>query len=312
MNWYKGNVHCHSSNSDGQLSPADTGKYYKAIGYDFLGLSDHHILTAPGTYETADGLIGIPCSEFGGVRRADVLGLWVDRANERFYPENFDENSPISEVYQATVDRVISANGIPVLCHPFWHWTFNYEQIKNVTGWNHFELCNASPDCNSMPTPGFSPADELWDNLLSNGRRVYGIATDDAHVYSKPYQPMSPHGGRGYIMAKAPTLDSNALRQAFKNGHFYASTGAELDEYLLNKKSLKLSLNIQCEQIATFDFFGHKGEQLLQEVGTVAEYKFRGDEVYVRVRIGTTSGTWLWTQPIFLDSLDEAMRWINS
>ena len=113
-------------------------------------------------------------------------------------------------------------------------------------------------------------------------------------------------------MIKAPSLNRRTLRQAFETGHFYSSTGAELEEYSLSSNSLKLSINVLCEQVATFEFFGNTGKLLYREVGTSSEYKFKGDEMYVRVRIGTTSGTWLWTQPIFLDTITDQMEWINS
>ena len=34
-NWYKGNLHCHTTDSDGSLTPAEVVQYYKKEGYDF-------------------------------------------------------------------------------------------------------------------------------------------------------------------------------------------------------------------------------------------------------------------------------------
>jgi predicted metal-dependent phosphoesterase TrpH len=38
--WYKGNLHTHTNNSDGVLSPAQMAEQYRAAGYDFLCITD--------------------------------------------------------------------------------------------------------------------------------------------------------------------------------------------------------------------------------------------------------------------------------
>ena len=38
--WYKGNLHTHTTRSDGKLSPDDTKRFYRSQGYDFLALTD--------------------------------------------------------------------------------------------------------------------------------------------------------------------------------------------------------------------------------------------------------------------------------
>ena len=39
--WVKGNLHCHTTNSDGRVAPQERLDQYVAQGYDFLCLSDH-------------------------------------------------------------------------------------------------------------------------------------------------------------------------------------------------------------------------------------------------------------------------------
>ncbi|MYD95309.1 MAG: hypothetical protein F4Y02_16835, partial [Chloroflexi bacterium] len=43
--WYRGNLHAHSTNSDGAKSPADAVAWYRDAGYDFMALSDHHVVS---------------------------------------------------------------------------------------------------------------------------------------------------------------------------------------------------------------------------------------------------------------------------
>lgn len=312
MRYFKGNTHCHSTNSDGEFNPTEVSEYYKSIDYDFLSITDHFHLTRPKEYSQSSKITPIPGAEFGGARRADTVGLWVDRACDRLYDEDFPEDGPISDIYQANINHITNAGGVPILCHPFWHWTFDYETIKTVTNWKHFELCNASPDCNAIPIPGYAPAEEMWDKLLSSGQRVFGVASDDAHKYTAPFTPVKALGGRGFIMLKADNLNSVALRKAFEEGHFYSSTGVKLKTYSLTEQIIKVEADItKDEEVCSFEFFGLNGERLSHSIGSDAEYKFRGDEVYVRIRIATTTGHWLWTQAVFLDDLTAQMSWIN-
>lgn len=39
--FWRGNLHTHSNESDGALSPAETVRIYQDAGYDFLALTDH-------------------------------------------------------------------------------------------------------------------------------------------------------------------------------------------------------------------------------------------------------------------------------
>ena len=40
--WYKGNIHTHTTESDGDASPERVVSWYRRHGYDFLVLSDHN------------------------------------------------------------------------------------------------------------------------------------------------------------------------------------------------------------------------------------------------------------------------------
>ena len=41
LNFYKGNMHCHSTLSDGKLSPSEIKDAYKKNGYSFIAITDH-------------------------------------------------------------------------------------------------------------------------------------------------------------------------------------------------------------------------------------------------------------------------------
>jgi len=61
-NWYKGNLHTHTTNSDGELSPDEVCRAYKKAGYDFLCITDHNRITKT---DGVEGLTLIPGAEMG-------------------------------------------------------------------------------------------------------------------------------------------------------------------------------------------------------------------------------------------------------
>ena len=40
-NWYKGNLHMHTTVSDGALDPVEAINIYREAGYDFIAITDH-------------------------------------------------------------------------------------------------------------------------------------------------------------------------------------------------------------------------------------------------------------------------------
>ena len=55
--FYKGNIHTHTTKSDGDEDPIKVTSWYKEHGYDFLVLTDHShrtILDHGNTTETTD------------------------------------------------------------------------------------------------------------------------------------------------------------------------------------------------------------------------------------------------------------------
>ena len=70
--WLKGNLHSHTTNSDGQPSPQDRLNGYVEQGYDFLCLSDHYKITPVDSVQAPDGFVLVqgaelhPDNPFGG------------------------------------------------------------------------------------------------------------------------------------------------------------------------------------------------------------------------------------------------------
>ena len=54
--WFKGNLHTHTTESDGKLSPEECYALYKSKGYDFLARTDHWKVSDAGAYEAWNGI----------------------------------------------------------------------------------------------------------------------------------------------------------------------------------------------------------------------------------------------------------------
>ncbi len=326
MPWYKGNLHCHSTKSDGRSAPDCVAKYYKEIGYDFLGISDHNKYTPIETYAEDAGILGIPCCEYTGQENCHVVAagvtenvapdlgskdIWERGKPDITLAEKISGNENMKKVLilQDGINKTLLAGGVPIICHPFWRWTYSSKEVMQLENCTHFEICNASPDCNSFPLPGKSYADEMWDKLLSAGLRIIGIASDDAHLHEGVYHTRAAVGGTGYNMVKASSLTKENILSAIKQGHCYATTGIILSGYKVFADKIMIEVDVQQEEKTQIQFFGQDGVELQSEYGSVSEYRFNGDEKYVRCRIASTAGVWAWTQPVFMDDIRSAIEW---
>ena len=313
MPWYKGNLHCHSTNSDGRSSPLDVARYYRDIGMDFVTLSDHNVLTPVTEYAGAlsPECIGIPCCEYTGNRNAHVVAVDVDSTVQ---PGDDLRDAEVPAILQDGVDKTLAAGGVPVLCHPCWNWTFDDETILRLTGVKHFEVFNAAPDCNSYPSGERSAPEAIWDDVLSAGQRIFGVATDDAHQHGSAREggrPLNhlPLGGRGWVAVKASELSRRAIRSAFESGHFYASTGVELAHYRVTAAAMTIRVRPWSHERVTTEFIGLGGELLDRQVGLEASHRFDGRDPYVRARIADSGGCFAFTQPVFTDALEDDIAW---
>ena len=82
--WFKGNLHTHTLNSDGDSLPDEVVRWYRAHGYQFLVLTDHNFLTS------VDGLNALHGADqqFLGLRR---IGPHDSSVVRRLLPVQFEQ-----------------------------------------------------------------------------------------------------------------------------------------------------------------------------------------------------------------------------
>lgn len=302
MPWYAGNLHCHSTNSDGDASPLEVANWYREHGYSFLSITDHNRLTPPEEYDlNEEDFIGIPGSEFTrgkGDRQTHVNGIGIQ---EKIPLPESDLN--LVETLQFGIDRISELGGLSMINHPNWLWSFGAHEMAQTKGATLFEVFNGGFTCNNDGDAGHDSTDQIWDKLLSVGQRIYGIATDDAHAYGD--MAICPKGfkdspGTGWIWVDAPELKANSILDAIRVGDFIATNGIKFSSLIRNQKEYSFEIEPMGKVEFTTYFIGSGGQILSEQYGQSPCYKIRGDEGYIRARVECTDRIKAWAQPIFL------------
>ncbi len=301
MLWYKGNTHTHTLNSDGDSTPDEVVRWYREHGYNFLVLTDHNFLT------NVDGLNAVHAAEgkflvIKGEEVTDRFGdkpIHINGLNIRNLVEPQGGTSVTSTI-QNNVNAIRKVEGVPHINHPNFHWAIGAENIKAVNNVRLFEVYNGHPTVNNLGGGGLPGLEAMWDDILSSGKVIYGIAVDDAHVFKNPADKTKPTPGHGWIMVRAAKLGVNEILQAIENGDFYASTGVTLRDYQVSDREIRINIQEERESKYTVYFIGKDGKLLKEVVTNPAVYVFKGDELYVRAKIMESNGKVAWTQPVFL------------
>jgi hypothetical protein len=142
--------------------------------------------------------------------------------------------------------------------------------------------------------------EEVWDILLTQGKRIYGIAVDDAHHYQGEFSSQRANPGRAWVVVKATELSSEALMEGLEAGLFYASTGVELEEVLVQGDRMEIQIRAKADFKYTTTFLGSGGKTLAVRDGPEAVFILTEPEPYVRAKVVDSGGSVAWVQPAFL------------
>ena len=281
--WYKGNVHCHTTESDGRVSPSERIRGYRERGYDFLAISDHDLVTV--VMDADAGLTMITSGEYNPanpreVQGVDLLALGV--------PLGFAV--PSDMLLQDAINAVRAEGGLGFIAHPYWTGV-TVKDIAGLKGLAGIEIFNLF--CSNANSKGMATA--LWDNLLDVGWRGWGLSVDDAH-----FDTHDTYGG--WIMVKAKANNADELLGAIGRGEFYASTGPTIHKV----ERTDDGFHVECSEADSIAFIADRsaGGKVRSEDGSpirCAEYKLYGFERYIRIEVTSKEFGIAWTNPFFLE-----------
>ncbi|MCC7491035.1 MAG: CehA/McbA family metallohydrolase [Fimbriimonadaceae bacterium] len=269
--WLRGNLHTHSTNSDGTLTPAELVELYASHGYDFLAISDHDTFTPPLAHPT---LVGVPAVE---VSRGGSHLLSVGT------PQVYDTSLTRAEI----LGQIAADGGLAILAHPNWlahyqHW--EQAQLEVLGPYHGIEIFNSVIDF----LEGEAHALDRWDQLLSKGRRVWGYAHDDFH---RP-----GNGPRGWNRVAAAERTPESIVAALQAGSCYASSGVFIERIEVDEESFR----IVAPEASELRFVTRYGKVLQFVEGGSGSYTFQGNEGYVRAEAYGRGKQAAWTQPVWV------------
>jgi hypothetical protein len=279
--WLRGNLHSHTTNSDGTRPAEEVIGDYESRGYDFLAISDHDFLTDPTPYRANTSLLLLPGVEVSA-RGPHVLHIGATALIEP------DENR------QTVLDNIAAQDALGILNHPNWGRNFNHfphERMEALEGYVGIEIYNGVIE----RLEGAPLATDRWDRLLSKGRRVWGFGNDDAHA------PVDFELAWNVVRVTERTPE--AIIAALRTGNFYASTGVEITDITVQDGVFRV-VTTNANRIR---FFTQHGVCRQTTDGTAAEYILPTTDdgakrlLYVRAECYGTGGRMAWTQPAFAE-----------
>jgi hypothetical protein len=303
LRWFKGNTHTHTTGSDGDSPPEVVAAWYKSRGYRFLVLSDHNVFTDPARLA---GLVDSTFLLIGGEelttsvqsRPVHVNGLAL---TQLIAPRN---DSTLVGTIQANVDAVREASGVPHINHPNFRWAFGVKELLQVRNDSLLEIHSGHPFVHNEGGDDAPGMEAVWDALLSAGKRIYGIAVDDAHHFQGEFARERSNPGRGWIAIAARRLDTGELMRNLERGLFYASSAVTLDSITVSASAISLHIRQESDFKYTTTFIGDGGQVLARVGGLSPSYTLEPagarDLTYVRARVDDSGGGKAWVQPVFV------------
>ena len=297
--WYKGNLHTHTLNSDGDSTPLEVATWYREHGYEFLALTDHNHLTdvaaLNATLGAKEKFLLLPAEELTDKYLTKPIHINALNLTRELQAQH---GASVADTIRRNVEHIRGAQALPSVNHPNFHWAITARDMLGINGLTHFEIYNGHPTVNNQGGGGAPSLDQMWDELLTGGQRLYGISVDDAHVFKRIGQEYS-NPGRGWVVVRSTELSAAAITNALARGDFYSTSGVNLLDVQITPAAYRIEIDARDTEKFTTTFLGEGGKVLATSFDTIPEYKFRGSEKYVRARIDSSFGHSAWTQPVF-------------
>ncbi|WP_377848705.1 CehA/McbA family metallohydrolase [Bosea sp. UC22_33] len=290
--FYRGNLHTHSTRSDGKLTPEEVCKRYRERGYDFICLSDHFMehydypIVDTTDYRTDrfTTILGAEChapaTERGEKWHILAVGLPLD------FPPNRD-----GETGAQLAQRCLDAGAFVAIPHPEWYG-LTAGDAASIPGAHAVEVYNHT----SQVLNGRGGGSYYLDDILNTGRRIGALACDDAHWVVEADRNRDAFGG--WVMVKAEANEPQALVDALKQGRYYSSQGPLIENVVVDGDFVEIA----CSPAFQVSLVGRASKnEKISGLGTTSARlpwrKFEGD--WCRLVVIDEAGKIAWSNPIY-------------
>lgn len=313
--FYKANLHSHSTVSDGKLTPAEMKELYREAGYSILAFTDHCWFRTHNELTDADFLalngyeMDIAEKGSGNSRQRRTCHVcFIAGTPERdTRPENHDhicDETPgfVKEYSVECLSEMMEAGrreGFFVTYnHPVWSQETR-EQYCAYHGMHAMEICNFGSYNSGYPE--YNAA--IYDEMLCAGRRIGCIGADDNHNDAKRDSRAWDSFG-AWTVIKAERLDYPSVMAALLRGDYYASQGPKI--YALWIEGNRLHVECSAADRVYINTAHQYASCVWDEDGsgvTHAVFTVIPEFGYVRVTVEDQRGRHADTRAYFIDEL---------
>lgn len=319
--FYKANLHCHSTVSDGRKTPEELKKMYMERGYSIIAFTDHDVLIEHSDLNDKNFLalngyemeISEPRGEnplksktchlcFIALAPDNLTQVcyhreWYIWGNATEYRKfvKFDETKPdfIREHTPECINKIIEEgrkNGFFVTYnHPSWSME-TLEDYGAYKGMNAMEICNYG--CYEV---GYTDYNEKeYDEMLRGGQKIFCVSTDDNH------NARNDSFG-GFTVINADGLEYTAITDALVKGNFYASQGPKINRVWYEDGKI----GIECSEAVkvVMNTCGRRTAVEDNAPVTSAVFDIKEFDEYVRLTVTDASGNHANTSAYFVEDL---------
>ena len=325
---YKANLHCHSTLSDGALTPEQLKAAYKDHGYSILSITDHEypydhsdmnekdflMLTGYEAYIRPNG------SGYSSYQPEIHINLFAkDPHNVGYICWNEDyckyvkdpvirdsfnkvgSQRPREYTSEYINDFIKTAKENGYICahnHAVWSLESN-EMLHAYEGFFSMDMCNYS----SFRDSRIEYNAPLYEELLRSGKRLFVHSADDNHNGAPLDSPASDSFG-GFAMIMAKELTYPAVIEALEKGDFYSSMGPTIRELTFDGNRVHIETN-PVRQI-TMRTSGKKSYTVVGDESspvTSADFEIPESTPFVRFSAYDFQGRYADTRGFFRDEL---------
>lgn len=319
-NFYKANLHCHSTNSDGRFTVEQLKENYKNCGYSIVAFTDHEHLI-DNSHLNDQNFLAITSAELA-IKEFPTVSTLKNHSMKvaHFNIYALDPKNTLTPCYSSVYDHYISdeirhlirfdceyerahtiegINDLIKKCkeqgflvaynHPTW-------SLENATDYNFYENLDFIEVYNHSCCIHGRPDDEhVFDDIMRTGKKICCTCADDNHNGGLSHVNDDSFGG--WVNINADKLDYSAIIDALKNGDFYASTGPEI--YSLTKDGDKVTIKTSASKQIRLTTFGRRSDVLNATDGNLvsqATFKLNELDKWFRITVVDASGKKAYTQ----------------
>jgi hypothetical protein len=185
--------------------------------------------------------------------------------------------------------------GFTIAAHPTW-CAATPDVYANCPDLMALEIYNAY--CDEAYTNGL--ATEIWDMVLGQGKRVWGVASDDAHINSR--KRYYSDAGKAWVEIWAKELSKEAILQALKRGSFYSTQKPKFTSIKVEASTIQVT----CSPVSQVRWrtYGKVGfVDYAPEGGSLTQSSLPGwfePRIFVRIELVDHHGKKAWSNPFFI------------